>query len=123
MALILCAGLVALATLPAAPGPVEIGWRMALCGVGFGLFQSPNNRMMLASAPRERAGAAGGMLGTARLTGQTIGEMTEIATAIASAVEEQGAATSEIARNIEEAASGTTTRPMPSSAATAARNW
>jgi DHA2 family multidrug resistance protein-like MFS transporter len=46
---------------------------MALCGLGFGFFQSPNNRMMLTAAPRERAGAAGGMLGTARLTGQTIG--------------------------------------------------
>jgi DHA2 family multidrug resistance protein-like MFS transporter len=70
---IFCAGLAALATLPAAPTPFEIGWRMAACGIGFGLFQSPNNRMMLTSAPRERAGAAGGMLGTARLTGQTLG--------------------------------------------------
>jgi len=68
-----CLGLAALASLPAAPGVVDIGWRMAVCGVGFGLFQSPNNRMMLTSAPRERAGAAGGMLGTARLTGQTLG--------------------------------------------------
>jgi MFS transporter, DHA2 family, multidrug resistance protein len=67
------AGLAALATLPAGPSVIDISWRMAMCGVGFGLFQSPNNRMMLTSAPRERAGAAGGMLGTARLTGQTIG--------------------------------------------------
>ncbi len=70
---IFCAGLAALATLPAGPSAVDIGWRMALCGIGFGFFQSPNNRMMLSSAPRERAGAAGGMLGTARLTGQTSG--------------------------------------------------
>ena len=55
------------------PAAIDIAWRMALCGVGFGVFQAPNNRMMLTSAPRERAGAAGGMLGTARLTGQTIG--------------------------------------------------
>jgi DHA2 family multidrug resistance protein-like MFS transporter len=70
---IFCVGLAALASLPAAPGAIDIGWRMAMCGVGFGLFQSPNNRMMLTSAPRDRAGAAGGMLGTARLTGQTLG--------------------------------------------------
>jgi DHA2 family multidrug resistance protein-like MFS transporter len=70
---VFCAGLAALASLPLAPSAFNIGWRMALCGVGFGLFQSPNNRMMLTSAPRERAGAAGGMLGTARLTGQTLG--------------------------------------------------
>jgi DHA2 family multidrug resistance protein-like MFS transporter len=37
------------------------------------MFQSPNNRQMLSSAPRERSGGASGMLGTARLTGQTIG--------------------------------------------------
>src|SRR5262249_50088015 len=57
----------------AGPSELDIAWRMALCGIGFGFFQSPNNRMMLTSAPRERAGAAGGMLGTARLTGQTFG--------------------------------------------------
>jgi DHA2 family multidrug resistance protein-like MFS transporter len=67
------AGLAALAILPAGASNLDIAWRMALCGVGFGLFQSPNNRMMLSAAPRERAGAAGGMLGTARLTGQTVG--------------------------------------------------
>jgi DHA2 family multidrug resistance protein-like MFS transporter len=44
-----------------------------LCGLGFGLFQVPNNRNMLLSAPRERAGAAGGMQSAARLTGQTAG--------------------------------------------------
>ncbi|HZK98802.1 MAG TPA: MFS transporter [Caulobacteraceae bacterium] len=67
------AGLFALMVLPASASSLDIAWRMALCGAGFGLFQSPNNRMMLTSAPRDRAGAAGGMLGTARLTGQIIG--------------------------------------------------
>ncbi|SHL19652.1 MFS transporter [Paraburkholderia terricola] len=69
----LTAGLLLLATLGAHPEPVQIAWRMALCGVGFGIFQSPNNRTILASAPRERSGGASGMLGTARLTGQTLG--------------------------------------------------
>ncbi len=46
---------------------------MAVCGIGFGLFQSPNNRAMIGSTPRERSGGASGMLGTARLLGQTIG--------------------------------------------------
>ncbi|MCW6506609.1 MFS transporter [Lichenifustis flavocetrariae] len=44
-----------------------------LSGLGFGFFQTPNNRNMLLSAPRERSGAAGGLQGTARLLGQTIG--------------------------------------------------
>ena len=46
---------------------------MALCGFGFGFFQAPNNRAMLSSAPRRRAGAAGGMLATARFVGFTVG--------------------------------------------------
>lgn len=66
-------GLVLLALLPAAAGDADIVWRMALCGAGFGLFQSPNNRAIITSAPRERSGGASGMLGTARLLGQTMG--------------------------------------------------
>jgi DHA2 family multidrug resistance protein-like MFS transporter len=69
----LAAGLAALALLAPGASALDIGWRMALCGLGFGFFQAPNNRLMLTAAPRERAGAAGGMLGTARLTGQTVG--------------------------------------------------
>ncbi len=45
----------------------------ALCGLGCGLFQVPNNRIMFLSAPRERSGAAGGMQATARLAGQITG--------------------------------------------------
>jgi DHA2 family multidrug resistance protein-like MFS transporter len=66
-------GLVSLLLMPAAAGYVEVGWRMALCGVGFGFFQSPNNRLLVGSAPRERSGAGSGMLATARMTGQTLG--------------------------------------------------
>ncbi|WP_345827753.1 MFS transporter [Erwinia sp. HDF1-3R] len=66
-------GLFALALLPASPGDMDIIWRMALCGAGFGLFQSPNNHTIISSAPRQRSGGASGMLGTARLLGQTSG--------------------------------------------------
>ncbi len=52
------------------------------------------------NASQEAAGAIEGI-------GKTIGEVNEIASAIAAAVEEQGAATSEIARNVEQAAAGT----------------
>lgn len=48
-------------------------WRLMLCGAGFGMFQSPNNHLLLSSAPPQRAGSASGMLATARLTGQTTG--------------------------------------------------
>ena len=67
------AGLVLLALQVAEPGIPSLLWRLAICGLGFGFFQSPNNRTMLSAAPLERTGAAGGMLATARLTGQTFG--------------------------------------------------
>jgi DHA2 family multidrug resistance protein-like MFS transporter len=70
---IFAVGLLALAMLSAAPSGFDVSWRMALCGVGFGLFQSPNNHTILTTAPANRSGGASGMLGTARLTGQTIG--------------------------------------------------
>ena len=70
---ILCLGYVLLALLPADPGTADILWRMTLCGLGFGFFQSPNNRAIVASAPRERSGGAGAIQSTARLLGQTIG--------------------------------------------------
>ena len=66
-------GLALLALLPEAPSTVDIAWRMVVCGAGFGIFQAPNNHTILTSAPAHRSGAAGGMLGTARLTGQTSG--------------------------------------------------
>jgi MFS transporter, DHA2 family, multidrug resistance protein len=66
-------GLGLTALLPAHPSNLDIAWRLAICGAGFGLFQSPNNRAIMGSAPRNRSGSANGMLGLARLTGQTIG--------------------------------------------------
>jgi len=71
--LVLAIGLALLSQLTADASTLDILWRMALCGLGFGFFQAPNNRTMLGSAPRDRAGAAGGMLATARLTGMTGG--------------------------------------------------
>jgi DHA2 family multidrug resistance protein-like MFS transporter len=70
---LLSLGLLLLALLPAHPANLDIVWRMAICGAGFGLFQSPNNHIILTSAPAHRSGGASGMLGTARLTGQTVG--------------------------------------------------
>jgi DHA2 family multidrug resistance protein-like MFS transporter len=70
---LMCAGLILLAFLPADATPADIVWRMALCGLGFGLFQSSNNRAMISSAPLERSGAAAGMQATSRLVGQTCG--------------------------------------------------
>ncbi|RVT95822.1 MFS transporter [Rhodovarius crocodyli] len=67
------AGLAALGLLPEQAAAWDVAWRMALCGLGFGCFQSPNNRELIASAPPSRTGAASGTLGTARMLGQSLG--------------------------------------------------
>jgi MFS transporter, DHA2 family, multidrug resistance protein len=70
---VLAGGFVSLALLPAQPTMTDVLLRVGLCGLGFGLFQSPNNRAIIAAAPRERSGGAGAIQGTARLLGQSIG--------------------------------------------------
>ncbi|HWK47682.1 MAG TPA: MFS transporter [Stellaceae bacterium] len=72
---IFAVGLALTAGLPIHPTSADIVWRMIICGFGFALFQSPNNRAMIGAAPRHRSGAAGGMLSTARLLGQTTGAL------------------------------------------------
>src|SRR5277367_4834235 len=57
---LLAAGMVLLATLPATPGVANIVWRMAICGLGFGFFQTPNMRALMSSAPAGRSGSASG---------------------------------------------------------------
>lgn len=55
------------------PEEWSLAWRMAICGIGIGLFQTPNNVTITTSAPINRSGGASGMLGTARVLGQTLG--------------------------------------------------
>ncbi|MDB5098146.1 MAG: transporter, partial [Cyanobacteria bacterium RYN_339] len=69
----LAAGLAAVSLWPVHGDPRPLVPFIMLCGLGFGLFQVPNNRNLFLAAPRERSGAAGGMQGTARLMGQTAG--------------------------------------------------
>ncbi|QBY51535.1 MFS transporter [Cupriavidus oxalaticus] len=70
---VLSAGMVSLALLPDNPSALDIGIRMCICGAGFGFFQSPNLKALMASAPRERSGGASGVIATARLLGQATG--------------------------------------------------
>ena len=70
---VLCGGLLLLAGLPDHPDTWTIVWRMVICGAGFGCFQSPNLRAIMASAPPERSGGASGIVATSRLLGQSIG--------------------------------------------------
>jgi DHA2 family multidrug resistance protein-like MFS transporter len=66
-------GMALLALLPAEPSVANIVWRMVVCGAGFGFFQAPNMKAIMASAPPGRSGGASGIVATARLTGQTTG--------------------------------------------------
>jgi DHA2 family multidrug resistance protein-like MFS transporter len=72
---LLALGLALVALWPSHGGAHALSGFLALCGLGFGLFQVSNNRSMFLAAPRARSGAAGGMQGTARLTGQTLGAL------------------------------------------------
>jgi DHA2 family multidrug resistance protein-like MFS transporter len=74
--LILAAGLVLVATQPSDPSALDSVWRLAICGLGFGLFQTPNNKIIASSAPRERSGGASGLQATGRLVGQSLGVAT-----------------------------------------------
>jgi MFS transporter, DHA2 family, multidrug resistance protein len=58
--------------MPDDPGKAGIAMRLALTALGFGLFFAPNSRMLISRAPLERAAAAGGILSTSRLLGQTL---------------------------------------------------
>ena len=66
-------GLWLLAAMPVDVAHWDMVWRMVLAGSGFALYQSPNNHTIVTSAPLSRSGAAGGMLSSARMTGQTLG--------------------------------------------------
>lgn len=70
---VLAAGLGLMAALPAAAGDAGIMARMAVCGTGFGLFQSPNLRAIMSAAPPNRSGGASGTIATSRLVGQSVG--------------------------------------------------
>ena len=71
--LVFSCGLALLALLGNEANQWNLAWRMAICGMGIGLFQTPNNVTITTSAPLARSGGASGMLGTARVLGQTLG--------------------------------------------------
>lgn len=72
-AITMAAALALLAWLPVDAGTPLILVGILATGVGFGFFQSPNNRAMLTAAPRSRSGAAGGAQATTRVFGQSLG--------------------------------------------------
>ncbi len=66
-------GMVLLSLMPADTETWGVCLRLAVCGVGFSLFQTPNNHSLMGAAPRYRGSAASSSLATARLLGQALG--------------------------------------------------
>jgi MFS family permease len=66
-------GVLALALLGTDPHPVDVAWRLALIGVGQGLFAGPNSAAILAATPQSMAGTAGGVTALFRTLGFTLG--------------------------------------------------
>ncbi len=62
-----------LATLPVGAGAEQVAWRLALFGIGAGVFGSPNNSAVMGGAPREHLGVASSLLGTVRTVGMVLG--------------------------------------------------
>jgi MFS transporter, DHA2 family, multidrug resistance protein len=71
--LVMAAGLALVALEGGHPSVVSLVGRLAICGLGFGFFQSPNNRLIIGSAPPERSGGAAGLQSSGRLIGQSFG--------------------------------------------------
>jgi Na+/melibiose symporter-like transporter len=67
-----CTGLFLLAQVNATTDVLDVTWRLALVGIGTGMFQSPNNRALMQAAPGGGQGAASGVLGTGRVVGQSL---------------------------------------------------
>ncbi len=51
----------------------DVALRLSFLGLGMGLFQPPNNSIIMGSLPKEQLGIAAGVMGTMRNTGMVIG--------------------------------------------------
>ena len=67
------AGLVLLSGLGATAGNLHVAWRLALCGLGAGMFQSPINSAVMGSAPPRFRGIASSVLAVMRNAGMAFG--------------------------------------------------
>jgi MFS family permease len=70
---IMALGSLALARIDAETDGWGIVWRLAVLGLGLGLFSSPNNSSVLGSVPRLRLGTASSTVAQMRITGQVLG--------------------------------------------------
>ena len=62
--------------LPTSASSADVVWRLALFGLGTGIFQSPNNSAVMGNAPKPHLGIASGILATMRNVGMVLGIVT-----------------------------------------------
>lgn len=67
------AGLVLLSRIGLTDGTASIAARLALLGLGSGLFQSPNNSAIMGSVPPQKSGVTSGIIATVRNVGMMVG--------------------------------------------------
>ncbi len=66
------AGLIALSLIRDTTPVLDIMVILAVIGIGFGIFSSPNTNAIMSSVPKKSLGVASGTLGTMRLIGQML---------------------------------------------------
>jgi EmrB/QacA subfamily drug resistance transporter len=66
-------GLVLLSGLNESADAFDVIWRLAVVGLGMGMFQSPNNSAVMGSAPMSQLGIASGILAATRNVGMVLG--------------------------------------------------
>jgi len=67
------AGLFLLSRLQVGSDALDVAWRLAIAGMGAGLFQSPNNSAVMGSVPVAHLGVASGILAAMRNVGMVLG--------------------------------------------------
>ncbi len=66
-------GLFLLADISVHTSPLSVVWKMALLGLGTGMFQSPNNSSVMGTVPPPKLGVSGGVIATVRNIGMVMG--------------------------------------------------
>ncbi len=69
---VVAAGMVLLATLPATSGLPRVMGSLAVVGLGMAAFSAPNTSAIMGSVDRDQLGLAGAFVGTMRVTGQSL---------------------------------------------------
>jgi MFS family permease len=68
-----CVALILLSFLEPGSSAVEVIFGLGLMGIGMGIFQTPNNNLLMSSVPRHRLGVGSSVLSIVRSLGYSIG--------------------------------------------------